>query len=939
MSLRPYQLEAFEAVVEHITHNATTCLIEAATGCHSGDHDILMADGTFKKAKKIIVGDTLMGADGQPRVVASLHQGYDSMYKITPKKGESFEVNGGHILNLYKTRRTSKHVNEYINITLSDYMHKSEYFKHLTKLHRKKVLFKDSELDIPPWILGALIGDGSIISGTPTFCTPDSEVVSEITRYAAIIGCVVNKMASNRTAPTYSIVDPKSSRTTPNLFTEKLRKCGVWGNSSGNKHVPNRYKISSTKQRLDILAGLLDTDGHLSRGGYDWISKSKVLADDVVYIARSLGLAAYMTECVKGRQNGFKGVYYRVSISGECSIIPCRITRKRAPVRKQKKNVLVTGFNVEYVGNGEYYGFEIDGDHLYLDGSFTVHHNSGKSHIIAAIAEYINTKTGKKVLCLAPSAELVVQNREKYLLTGKPASMYSSSAGRKCLEHTVIFGTEGTVKGAVDKIGKDISTVIIDEAHRTTKTIKNVVKELREFNPYLRVIGLTATPYRMDSGYIYALDQNNRAMSEAKNPYYHKLVCKIEAHTLIKMGYLTQPIIGDIGAGNYSTMHLETNNLGKFNAEEMDAATTGQGRLTSEIIADIVQHSQNRMGVMIFASTIRHTEECMKSLPVGISAVITGKTPKKERKEILRKFKTGSLKYLVNVDVLTTGFDAPNVDVIALMRPTESASLLQQMIGRSLRILEGKKDALILDYAENIERHAPDGDIFNPEITAPAKKKEIKKITVKCPLCSHLNSSIKKIDMIDYKEDEFGYALDLEGQRIVCENEGAKSSEVEPYIPVHHQRRCDGLLLPTLDRCAYRWTFKECGACEAPNDIAARFCTECKYELVDPNEKLKLDFARKKKDPYSVTTDKVISWIPRESISRAGKPMLRVTFKTEYRTFDVFIMHKFKTEMSKFNAATNNGTKMPSTITACKNKSSNFWKVVDYNRSEDEVPE
>ena len=171
----------------------------------------------------------------------------------------------------------------------------------------------------------------------------------------------------------------------------------------------------SVSQSRYVLAGLIDTDGSLCKSGYDYITKSKRLAEDVVFICRSVGLAAYMNECKKSCQNGFTGNYYRVSISGDCSIIPCRCERKRSQARKQIKRVDVTGFSIEAVGSGDYFGFELDGDHLYLDGYFVRHHNSGKSIIVAMIAKTIHDMSGKKILCLAPSSELVMQNVDKVL--------------------------------------------------------------------------------------------------------------------------------------------------------------------------------------------------------------------------------------------------------------------------------------------------------------------------------------------------------------------------------------------------------------------------------------------------------------------------------------------------------------------------------------------
>ena len=127
---------------------------------------------------------------------------------------------------------------------------------------------------------------------------------------------------------------------------------------------------------------------------------------------------------------------------------------------------------------------------------------AGKSHVIAELAKTVYITTGKKVLCLAPSAELVTQNREKYIASGHKASMFSASAGAKDLRHDVVFGSPLTVKNRISRFQSGYAAVVIDEAHGLTPTIKGIIDAMRDGNPMLRVLGLTATPYRLGSGYI-----------------------------------------------------------------------------------------------------------------------------------------------------------------------------------------------------------------------------------------------------------------------------------------------------------------------------------------------------------------------------------------------------------------------------------------------------
>lgn len=561
---------------------------------------------------------------------------------------------------------------------------------------------------------------------------------------------------------------------------------------------------------------------------------------------------------------------------------------------------------------------------------------SGKSHIIAAIAETIHgISGGKHVLCLAPSAELVLQNSEKYMATGNPASIFSAGVGIKSLRHPVVFGTPLTVKNRISRFGSQFAMVVLDEAHGLTSTIKSIINAIRVENPNLRVVGLTATPYRMGGGYIYAVGPNGRPVPDgsSSDPYFPVCVYQIPPRKLINEGFLTNPVIGSIGVDGYDTIGMKVNSRGQFDADAVDQAYHGQGRKTAAIMADVVEQSRDRHGVMIFAATVRHAIECLDSLPPSMSELVTGETPKAQRKAIIARFKAREIKYLVNVSVLTTGFDAPHVDVIAMLRATESVGLLQQIIGRGLRICDGKEDCLVLDYAENLERHCPDGDIFSPQIRA-AKDKGDAFVECECPTCGVENSFRARPNFEKFPIDKHGYFCDLDGVPIPTEW-GAS--------PAHFGRRCQSRVLVANQfvQCGYRWTSKKCPHCDEPNDIAARYCSECKGEIVDPNEKLRIEFRQMKRDPTQKQTDVVKSWVCKPSHSRSGKEMDRVDVTTEYRSFSYWVMKiptwtramKERADLDALNG------EVPQTITYQKDASTGFYRVFSYNRPADEAPE
>ncbi|MDF4604581.1 helicase-related protein, partial [Vibrio parahaemolyticus] len=169
---------------------------------------------------------------------------------------------------------------------------------------------------------------------------------------------------------------------------------------------------------------------------------------------------------------------------------------------------------------------------------------------------------------------------------------------------------------------------------------------------------------------------------------------------------------------------LKPANTGRYKEAEMDMVIDKAKRATPQIVEQIIQYARERKGVMIFAATVRHAQEIHGLLPEGETAIVIGDTPTPERDAIIQAFKNREIKYLVNVSVLTTGFDAPHVDLIAILRPTESVSLYQQIVGRGLRLSEGKNECLVLDYAGNSY------DLYQPEVGDPKPDSTSEIITI-----------------------------------------------------------------------------------------------------------------------------------------------------------------------------------------------------------------
>ena len=445
---------------------------------------------------------------------------------------------------------------------------------------------------------------------------------------------------------------------------------------------------------------------------------------------------------------------------------------------------------------------------------------AGKSLVVAELARWLNQiAPNKKVLCFAPSKELIEQNAEKYKLTGSKASIFCASAGAKCLKHPVIFCSPLTTKNAIEQVAKmAVSAIILDESHTLTPTILAIIEQIKANNPNCRIIGMTATPYRMNTGYIYAIDEWGDKVheSKAKDPFFSQLVYRITAPTLIEQGFLTPPKLLDAGLA-YDTSQLTKNNMGNFESDELRMIFE-ESSLTQKIIESIIFASEDCQGVMIFATTVDHAKEILKLLPAGECRLVTGDTPKKEREEIIEMFKARLFKYLLNISCLTTGFDAPHVDFIAVLRPTESRGLYQQIIGRGTRLSDDKEHFIVMDCAGNIDRHGLSAnDMFTPEIPEIPECKESYGEIVECPLCGFENEN--KI-------------VEVKGKIISTLRRCANITPIEGIE--------NPILARHFTRCAYYFKSRECEKCGSENDITARKCRnkKCNAVLISPDDKL-----------------------------------------------------------------------------------------------------
>ncbi|MBT0726830.1 DEAD/DEAH box helicase [Rosenbergiella australiborealis] len=427
---------------------------------------------------------------------------------------------------------------------------------------------------------------------------------------------------------------------------------------------------------------------------------------------------------------------------------------------------------------------------------------AGKSLVIAELARIARGR----VLVLAHVKELVRQNHAKYRALGLDADIFSAGLAQKESQKKVVFGSVQSVARHLDKFDAVFSLVIVDECHRIGDSDQSQYQQILDYltqrNAQLRLLGLTATPFRLGKGWIYHFHYHGMVRGD-ETALFYKCIYELPLRYMIKHGYLVEPQRLDMPILRYDFSSLVTHSQGLFTEKALNLSLSQQKRVTPSIVAEIVRHAEGCRGVMIFAATVRHAEEILSYLPTQ-SALVSGNTPGAERDDILQRFTEQQLKYLVNVAVLTTGFDAPHVDLIAILRPTESISLYQQIIGRGLRLYPGKTACMILDYAGN------DYDLYLPEIGGAKGDSENHPVQVFCPQCQFANIF-------------WGKSLS------------------DGTVIEHFGRRCQGIVEISgyPQQCDFRFRFKSCPQCNAENDIAAKICQTCDTVLVDPDDMLK----------------------------------------------------------------------------------------------------
>lgn len=411
-----YQQEIFDFV----KYGYGNAVINAKAGsgkCLGFNTEVLMYDCTIKKVQDIKTGDLLMGDDSTPRTVLNTNIGYGSLRRITPKKGLSWICNDVHILSVQKYHNPSLNKSGYYykeDISIDIIEEESESgaklhpdgFLRPYKLYRTALEFTPRKVSIDPWLYGIWLGDGTTKYSAIT--NPDNEIIEEIYKKVPEGNFADVKIYKDKNGK------DKCEKICINACDIKISPFRRFIKSSllnDEKIIKKEYLYNSREIRLALLAGLIDSDGYVSKNSCEIAVKYDNLAKDILFLCRSLGFAAYDNYREKiCYNNGTVNKYHIISISGDLSIIPNILMRKKATKRTINKDVLRVGFKIERIEDGDYYGFTLDGNGRFLLGDLTVTHNT--STAVQAI-DFI--KPDKKILFLAFNNSIVDELTKKII--------------------------------------------------------------------------------------------------------------------------------------------------------------------------------------------------------------------------------------------------------------------------------------------------------------------------------------------------------------------------------------------------------------------------------------------------------------------------------------------------------------------------------------------
>lgn len=681
---RPYQLKAIDDVRARYAAGDKSVVLVLPTGsgkCLGIGTPVLLYSGMIVPAESVRPGDRLIGPDGGPRLVLSSTRGVGQLYEISPIKGDPWVCNDVHVLSLVNSE-----TGEIIDIDLQSYLKTNQWFKHLHKQFTpvNGIDFSKEEiLPLDPYFLGVWYGDGTKALNGVAITKPDQEIIDLCHNIARKFGMTVRTESIPGRCPVHHITSGTARK---NPLLTLLREVTEFGT-----HFPHIYLTASRENRLQFMAGILDTDGYMNNGGFEIVQKQKGFSEGVCFLARSLGMRALMVPKIV---NG--DTYWRVSISGDCSIIPNRIPRKKAAVRRQIKSPTRTGFSISEIGIGEYAGFELDGDGRFLLGDFTVTHNT----IIAAHCIDAAHARGRRSLFAAGRVELIDQSVGKLHdagITDIRVIQADRDEGPKDAMVTVA-SVQTLVTDRWQGCLPAADFLICDEAHHgSARTWSGLLGKY----PHAHKLGLTATPERGDG--------------KPLGDLFQSLVTGPSVSELIGLGHLVPIIVYPPKGG-----------------ETLDPT-----QVALDPVKAYQQYGEGERAIVFCLNRVHAKIMCQEFLDAGIpTATVDGSMPARLRKETLRRHRCSELRVLTSIGVLTEGYDDPGVAVAILARGFGHAGLFLQCLGRILRPHPGKTKAIAIDLVgSSLEHGSPDWDGRTYSLSGKAINSVIKDQIRQCKTC------------------------------------------------------------------------------------------------------------------------------------------------------------------------------------------------------------
>ncbi len=334
---------------------------------------------------------------------------------------------------------------------------------------------------------------------------------------------------------------------------------------------------------------------------------------------------------------------------------------------------------------------------------------SGKSHVIAELCKNIMLGWPQsRILILSHVKELLQQDAEKIMLAWPeaPLGIYSAGMGSRDIGLPITVAGIQSVRDKAEMLGF-VDITLVDEAHlishKAEGGYRTLLEALKAKNPNMRIVGLTATPYRLGHGLI-----------SEHGAIFDDLIEPVQIAELVARGFLA-PLRSKLPGTVLSTEGVGKRG-GEYIEHELQAAVNNADD-NDRIVEEVIRRAGDRKAWLFFCTGVAHAEairNVLRSRGV-VAEVVTGATPKTERDRIIADYKAGRIKALTNADVLTTGFDYPDIDLIALCRPTMSPGLYIQMAGRGMRLKSHTDHCLVLDFAGNVKRHGPITEVKPPK--------------------------------------------------------------------------------------------------------------------------------------------------------------------------------------------------------------------------------